>query len=166
MQSASSVDSTHRSSRPSMIDGERRPASAPAGNELANDAPKPDVARRVPRKCGTLAHEHVLALYLPIAVLAASIFAFTASRLKLAPFCIGGNSIAVMASFSTCCWTKTKRQNSYLNHWKYSCEPALVPFSGHPVRSKGSRRRLVRYGTSTLVLSPSQPADWSMKRYL
>src|SRR3954454_19542598 len=31
---------------------------------------------------------------------------------------------------------------------------------------KGSRRRLVRYGTSTLVLSPSQPADWSMKRYL
>jgi hypothetical protein len=24
-------------------------------------------------------------------------------RLKLAPFCIGGNSIAVIASFSTCC---------------------------------------------------------------
>src|SRR3954454_8452833 len=57
--------------------------------------------------------------YLAIADLAAAIFAFTASRLKLAPFCIGGNSIAVMASFSTCCCTKTKRQNSYLNHWKY-----------------------------------------------
>jgi len=41
--------------------------------------------------------------YLAIADLAASIFAFTASRLKLAPFCMGGNSIAVIASFSTCC---------------------------------------------------------------
>jgi hypothetical protein len=41
--------------------------------------------------------------YLDIAALAASIFAFTASRLKLAPFCIGGNSTAVIASFSTCC---------------------------------------------------------------
>ena len=39
--------------------------------------------------------------YLPIAARAASIFAFTASRLKLAPFCIGGNSMAVMMSFST-----------------------------------------------------------------
>ena len=44
-----------------------------------------------------------LRVYLLIAVRAASIFAFTASRLKLAPFCIGGNSIAVIASFSTCC---------------------------------------------------------------
>jgi hypothetical protein len=41
--------------------------------------------------------------YLAIEARAASIFAFTASRLKLAPFCIGGNSIAVIASFSTCC---------------------------------------------------------------
>jgi hypothetical protein len=39
--------------------------------------------------------------YLPMAALAANILALTASRLKLAPFCIGGNSIAVMASFST-----------------------------------------------------------------
>src|SRR5215218_7332082 len=112
----------------------------------ANDAPEPDVARRGVERPnrGTLAHQHFLALYLPIAVLAASIFAFTASRLKLAPLCIGGNSIAVMASFSTCCWTNTKRQNSYLNHWKYSCDPDLVPLSGQPVRSNGSRRRLVR----------------------
>lgn len=29
------------------------------------------------------------------------ICSFTASRLKLAPFCIGGNSTAVIASFST-----------------------------------------------------------------
>src|SRR4051812_21147471 len=33
-------------------------------------------------------------LYLAIAAEAAAIFAFTALRLKLAPFCIGGNSIA------------------------------------------------------------------------
>src|SRR4051794_6763784 len=85
-----------------------------------------------------------LRAYLPIAILAASIFAFTASRLKLAPFCIGGNSIAVFASFSTCCWTNTKRQNSYLNHEKYSCDPVLDPSLGQPVRSNGSRRRLVR----------------------
>lgn len=41
--------------------------------------------------------------YFAMAALAASIFAFTASRLKLAPLCIGGNSIAVIASFSTYC---------------------------------------------------------------
>src|SRR5205814_3279758 len=82
--------------------------------------------------------------YLPVAALAASIFAFTASRLKLAPLCIGGNSIAVIASFSTCCCTNTKRQNSYLNQSKYCCAPYLVPLSGQPVRSKGSRRRLIR----------------------
>src|SRR5689334_20870031 len=104
--------------------------------------------------------------YFAIAVLAASIFAFTASRLKLAPFCIGGNSIAVMASFSTSCWTNTKRQNSYLNQSKYCCAPYLVPLSGQPVRSNGSRRRLIRNGTSTLAFSPSQPLGWLMKRYL
>ena len=81
--------------------------------------------------------------YLAIDARAASIFAFTASRLKLAPFCIGGNSIAVMASFSTCCWTNTKRQNSYLNHWKYSCDPILDPFSGQPVRRQRGHSRLI-----------------------
>src|ERR1700731_2002922 len=40
---------------------------------------------------------------LEIEAWAAAIFAFTASRLKLAPFSIGGNSIAVIASFSTFC---------------------------------------------------------------
>src|SRR5215510_2132409 len=67
--------------------------------------------------------------YLATAPLAASIFAFTASRLKLAPFCIGGNSMAVMASFTTSCWTHTNRQNSYLNQLKYCCAPYLVPLS-------------------------------------
>src|SRR4029078_5974080 len=105
-------------------------------------------------------------IYLDIAALAASIFSFTASRLKLAPVCIGGNSIAVIASFSTCCCTNTKRQNSYLNQSKYCCGPSLVALLGQPVRSNGSRRKLVRYGTSGLVLSPSQPPGWSMKRYL
>src|ERR1700688_86031 len=82
--------------------------------------------------------------YLAIDAWAAAIFTFTASRLKLAPFCIGGNSIAVMASFSTCCWTNTKRQNLYLNQWKYCGALYLVPLSGQPVRSNGSRRRLIR----------------------
>lgn len=36
----------------------------------------------------------------------------TASRLNEAGSCIGGNSIAVSASFATYCWTSTKRQNS------------------------------------------------------
>src|SRR5213594_515517 len=96
--------------------------------------------------------------HLAMAALAASILAFTASRLKLAPFCIGGYSTAVMASFVTSSCTNTKRQNSYLNHSKYACEPVLVPLSGQPVRSNGSRRRLVIWGTSSLVFSPSQPA--------
>src|SRR4051812_24883845 len=81
--------------------------------------------------------------YFAIAAWAAAIFAFTASRLKLAPFCIGGNSIAVLASFSTSCWTNTKRQNSYLNQSKYCCAPSLVPLFGQPVRSNGSSRTLV-----------------------
>src|SRR5262245_20310717 len=44
--------------------------------------------------------------------IALSICSFTASRLKLAPFCIGGKSIAVCASLPTSCCTSTKRQNS------------------------------------------------------
>jgi hypothetical protein len=43
------------------------------------------------------------------------ICSFTASMLKLAPFCIGGNSIRVWAALATSCCTKTKRQNSYTN---------------------------------------------------
>src|SRR4030095_7725773 len=75
--------------------------------------------------------------YLASAAWAAAIFAFTASRLKLAPFCMGGYSIAVWANAATCCWTNTKRQNSYLNQSKYCCPPSLVPLSGQPVRSNG-----------------------------
>lgn len=49
----------------------------------------------------------LLEFYFPAACAAItfSIWSFTASRLKLAPFCIGGNSIAVWASLATCCWT-------------------------------------------------------------
>src|SRR5580698_3373145 len=72
-----------------------------------------------------------------------AISAFTASRLKLAPFCIGGYSRKVWSSLPTTCWTNTKRQNSYLNQSKYCCPPSFVPSLGQPVRSNGSRRRLV-----------------------
>ena len=37
--------------------------------------------------------------------------------LKLALFCIGGNSIKVWAALATSCCTKTKRQNSYRNQF-------------------------------------------------
>ena len=41
----------------------------------------------------------------------------TASRLNDAPFCIGGKSTKVWADLATSCWTKTKRQNSYMNQF-------------------------------------------------
>ncbi len=43
--------------------------------------------------------------------MAASICAFTADMLKLAPACIGGKSMKLCASRATSCCTKTKRQN-------------------------------------------------------
>src|ERR1700731_2649935 len=96
--------------------------------------------------------------YLAIDAAAAAIFAFTASRLKLAPFCIGGNSIAVMASFSTCCWTNTKRQNSYLNQSKFCCAPYFAPLSAPPAPSPGPGRKSIRWGLPALVFSQGQPA--------
>ena len=89
--------------------------------------------------------------------LAATIFAFTASRLKLAPFCIGGNSIAVLASFSTSCWTNTKRQNSYLNQSKYCCAPSLVPLSGQPRALEGIEAKVgdIRHVRLGLVTDPA-----------
>src|SRR5260370_41033920 len=95
-----------------------------------------------------------------------AISAFTASRLKLAPFCIGGNSRKVWSSLPTTCWTNTKRQNWNLNQSKYCCAPSFVPSFGQAVRSNGSRRRLIRTGTSRCGLAPSPPWGWSIKRYL
>ena len=57
--------------------------------------------------------------YWPCLAMASAIFAFIASRLKLAPFCAGGNSIAVIASFATSRWTNTNRQNSSANQSQY-----------------------------------------------
>ena len=62
---------------------------------------------------GALIHR---AFYLPVCdCMAFSICSLTASRLKLAPFCIGGNSIAVWASLPTSCCTNWNRQNSKAN---------------------------------------------------
>lgn len=69
----------------------------------ANDGGRPSPAARRPFSPG-----HLLAC----AAMAASIWALTASMLKLAPFCIGGYSMKVIAPLPTSCWTKTKRQNS------------------------------------------------------
>ena len=49
-----------------------------------------------------------------IAFTRASISALTASRLKLAPRCIGGKSMNVSAYSPTVCCRKTKRQNSWM----------------------------------------------------
>src|ERR1700722_14713523 len=113
------------------------------------------------------------ASYWPVPLLAASasaiffaISAFTASRLKLAPRCIGGESRKVLSSLPINCWTNTKRQNWNLNQSKYCCAPSFVPSLGQPVRSKGSSRRLVRSGTSRGGLAPCQPWGCSMKRYV
>src|SRR5262245_58797156 len=63
--------------------------------------------------------------YSPVPLLPASawairfaISAFTASRLKLAPRCIGGNSMKDSSALAITFWTNTNRQNSYLNHSK------------------------------------------------
>src|ERR1017187_10313928 len=56
-----------------------------------------------------------------------------ASRLKLAPRCIGGYSRKGWISLPITCWTNTKRQNSYLNQSKYCCAPSFVPFTGWPM---------------------------------
>ena len=65
--------------------------------------------------------------YCCCAFMASAIFAFRASRLKLAPFCMGGYSMAVWASLPTCCWTNTNRQNSYRNQFEVILRPALDP---------------------------------------
>src|SRR5262245_30141887 len=56
--------------------------------------------------------------------MAFSICCLTACWLKLAPFCIGGKSIAVRASLATSCCTSTKRQNS--NPPPIGCKDRLV----------------------------------------
>src|SRR5665213_2301701 len=106
--------------------------------------PRTGRATQVARRRGHLYY------YWPGPLLAASacsilfaISALSASRLKLAPRCIGGYSRKVWISLPITCWTNTKRQNWYLNQSKYCCPPSFVPLFGQPVRSNGSRRRLV-----------------------
>ena len=68
------------------------------------------------RPLRTARHElKPLSAYLECAAMAFSICALTASRLKLAPFCIGGYSIAVWATLATSFCTNWKRQNSKAN---------------------------------------------------
>jgi hypothetical protein len=85
--------------------------------------------------------------------------------LKLAPFCIGGYSTAVIASFATCCWTNTKRQNSYWNQLKYSCAPSWCRFPASRALER-IETQVDQVGHVDVGLSPSQPPGWSMNRYL
>src|SRR5439155_24722357 len=62
-----------------------------------------------------------------------AISALTASRLKLAPRCIGGHSWKVWSSLPITCWTKTKRQNWNLNQSKYCCPRFFVTSFGQAV---------------------------------
>ena len=45
--------------------------------------------------------------------IACATLSLTPWMLKLAPFCIGGNSMNVSPTFATSCCTKTNRQNSW-----------------------------------------------------
>src|SRR6267378_5970552 len=84
-----------------------------------------------------------------------AISAFTASRLKLAPRCIGGYSRKVWSSLPITCWTKTKRQNWNLNQSKYCCAPSFVPLLGQPWRSNGSSRFFFKDAATTEVYTLS-----------
>src|SRR5438094_9867193 len=72
--------------------------------------------------------------YWPGPLLAASasciffpISAFTASRLKLAPSCIGGESWKVWSSLHITCWTNTKSHNLNLNQTNNYRQPLFLP---------------------------------------
>src|SRR5258707_7167638 len=55
-----------------------------------------------------------------------AISAFTASRLKLAPVCIGGKSLKVWSSFPITRLANTNNHNCYFNQSKYFCAPSFV----------------------------------------
>jgi hypothetical protein len=79
--------------------------SSPHGDQVSPFRP---LLRQQP-----LGPDRVKARYSPLrAFMALRICRLTASRLKLAGACIGGNSTNVWPSFATTCWTKTKRQIS------------------------------------------------------
>src|SRR4051812_33822759 len=76
--------------------------------------------------------------------------------LKDPPRCIGGNWTKVSAYFATSCCTKVKRQNSCMKKSGKNINDPPAPV-GMPMRSKGSTRRLVIIGTSSLTVPPNQP---------
>src|SRR2546428_13382042 len=87
--------------------------------------------------------------YLPVPLLAASasaiffpISALIASRLKLAPRCIGGKTREVWVFFALVCWTNKKGQNSYFNQSKDYFPPSFLPFFGQPGGSHGSKAKV------------------------
>ena len=76
--------------------------------------------------------------------------------LKLAPFCIGGNSMKVLASFADFLLHKDKAPELDRRTSRSRRATRVLPLD-MPVRSNGSRRRLTRIGQSTFTVAPSQP---------
>ncbi len=75
-------------------------------------------------------------------------FSLTASRLKLAPGCMGGKLSAVYAGLAASCWTKTNRQNSNVHQSLANNDSPM------PIFSNGSGRRLKIPGQSNLTFAP------------
>jgi len=78
--------------------------------------------------------------YLAIDAAASAIFAFTASRLKLAPFCIGGELDRRHGQLLHLLLDKHERQNSYLNQSKYCWAPYLCRYQPSPCARMDRRR--------------------------
>ena len=97
---------------PVLLRGELAPLAIPALRRTS--ATDVRVAQKMPGRQAPARYRNdfLREAYWPCAARAFSSCALTASRLKLAPGCIGGNSIAVCATFATSCCTNTKRQNS------------------------------------------------------
>ncbi len=104
--------------------------------------------------------------YFAIAVLAASIFAFTESRLKLAPFCIGGNSTAVMGQLLDLLLNEHEAPELIFELVEVLLRAVFGP-AIMPARSlERIQAKIGQVGHVNLLFSPSQPPGWSMKRYL
>ena len=76
--------------------------------------------------------------------------------LKLAPFCIGGNSMKRLGGLRHFLLHEDETPELVHEPVVVGQRAVVLPLD-MPVRSNGSRRRLTRIGQSTLSVAPSQP---------